>query len=288
MRFLLLLVLGVSIALLAHQAILFGSYLLRLQAERRRQIARALGIVGGKAPRRWHDDPFGRGTIADLRAGYRRLVVRSGRALEIGFVEFLALSGTLGLAIGAAAMALGAGAFTAVLLGLLTGALPGLWVRGRAERRGREIVRLLPGFMDLLVLSVESGLDFTSAVARIIDRATPSALTEEMRIVLLEIRLGAARRAALRSLSGRLDLPEIRALAAAIIQADRYGVSLGQTLRIQAEQVRARRFERAEQRAGRAAVLISLPTVLFLVPCVFLILVGPYVPEVLRSLGTGL
>jgi len=125
-------------------------------------------------------------------------------------------------------------------------------------------------------------------VARIIDRATPSALTEEMRIVLLEIRLGAARRAALRSLSGRLDLPEIRALAAAIIQADRYGVSLGQTLRIQAEQVRARRFERAEQRAGRAAVLISLPTVLFLVPCVFLILVGPYVPEVLRSLGTGL
>ncbi|MAE71628.1 MAG: hypothetical protein CME06_14315 [Gemmatimonadetes bacterium] len=287
MRLLLLAIVGLSAGVIVHQGALFLRYVLQVEAERRRQVAEALGVVGGEAPRRWKRELLGRGSIAGLRKAHERLIERAGQEVVIGFAEFVAIS--LGFAAIAAvgSSLVGVAAIPSLLLAVIAGSLPWLWLRHRAAKRCNEITRLLPGFMDLLVLSVESGLDFTSGVERIIERATPSALTEEMRMVLLEIRLGATRRGALRNLADRLRIGEVRTLASAIIQADRYGVPLGRTLRMQSEQVRAKRFQRAEERAGRAAVLISLPTVLFLVPCVFLILVGPYVPEVMRSLESG-
>ncbi len=287
MRLLLLAVVGLSAAMIVHQSALFLRYVLQVEAERRRQVAEALGVMGGEAPRRWKIAFFRRGSIAGLRKAHERLIRRGGQRGSIGFSEFVALSIGVAAILAIGSRSAGVAPVQSLLLAAIAGLLPWFWLRRRAARRCVEITRLLPGFMDLLVLSVESGLDFTSAVERIIERASPSALTEEMRVVLLEIRLGSTRRGALRSLAGRLQIAEVRTLATAIIQADRYGVPLGRTLRIQSEQVRAKRFERAEQRAGRAAVLISLPTVLFLVPCVFLILVGPYVPEVMRSLEGG-
>ena len=162
-----------------------------------------------------------------------------------------------------------------------------MWLKDQAERRGRAIIRELPGFMDLLTLSVEAGLDFTSAMGRIVERSKPTPLILEMRTLLMEIRLGSSRRSALRGIAARLALGEVESLATAIVQADQYGASLGATLRIQSEQIRSVRYQMAERRAGRAAVLVSLPTVLFLIPCVFLILVGPYVGELAIAFRGG-
>lgn len=281
-----LLLFGLAAATVTHRSLRQLRLLLQARAERRRRIALALGVVGR--------DSLGRGSgrraglaLADARSALEALSYRAGQPAELSLEGLLWRCSLLAAIPLLALVVLDLGLWLALPLAVGAGLVPLFWLRQRAETRRIEIVRALPGFMDLLVLSVESGLDFTSAVRRIVARAAPSPLMEEMRLLIMEIRLGTTRREALRNVAQRLRIPEISALAMAIGQADQYGAPLGRTLRVQAEQVRERRYQRAEERAGRAAVLVSLPTVLFLVPCVFLILVGPYLPEVMSTLNTG-
>lgn len=162
---------------------------------------------------------------------------------------------------------------------------PAAWLRREGTRRQNAILKALPFTLDLLTLSVEAGLDFMSALRRATERPVADPLTEELMRVVRATQLGSTRREALQSLSARVALPDVRAVVAALVQADELGVSLGSILRIQADQIRSRRFERAEKLANEAPVKLLAPLVLFIFPAVFLILLGPVVYRMAGTIG---
>lgn len=173
--------------------------------------------------------------------------------------------------------------FMAMIL-LWAYAYPGLWLKQRVGARHRTIQKSLPFVLDLLTLSVEAGLDFMSAMQRIVERGKIDALGEELVRVLREIQLGKTRRNALKDMGDRVDQPELRSVINALVQADELGVGIGSILRIQADQMRQRRFERAEKMANEAPVKMLFPLVAFIFPAVFLVLLGPIVLQILKQL----
>lgn len=166
---------------------------------------------------------------------------------------------------------------------LLAAIYPITWLRRQVTDRLRAIVRALPFVIDLLTLSVEAGLDFMAAIKNIMERRPNDAISGELSRMLMEIQLGKTRREAMRHLADRVGQPEVVSLMIALIQADEMGVSLGATLRIQSDQVRSRRFIRAEKMANEAPVKILLPLVVFIFPSVFMILLGPIVMQLLKQ-----
>ena len=152
---------------------------------------------------------------------------------------------------------------------------PMLWLRAAVRRRQTAVLKALPFVLDLLTLSVEAGLDFMAALRRCTERPVVDPLTEELLRVVRETQVGSSRRDALRAMARRIGLPDVRSVVGALVQADELGVSLGAILRIQSEQVRTRRFERAEKLANEAPVKLLAPLMLFIFPSVFLILLGP-------------
>ncbi len=160
---------------------------------------------------------------------------------------------------------------------------PSAWLRRAVQARHGEIRRALPFVLDLLTLSVEAGTDFMSALQRNIERRTIDALGEELIRVVREIQLGKTRRNALRDLSLRVNLQELRSVVNALIQADELGVSIGSILRIQSDQMRQRRFERAEKLANEAPVKMLFPLMMFIFPAVFLILLGPIIARMVQQ-----
>lgn len=161
---------------------------------------------------------------------------------------------------------------------------PAMWLRGALAARQRSIQRSLPFMLDLLTLSVEAGLDFMSALQRIVERRRLDALGEEFVRVLREIQLGKTRRVALRDMSERVNHPDVRTVVNSLVQADELGVGISAILRIQADQMRQRRFERAEKQANEAPVKMLFPLVAFIFPAVFLVLLGPIILQILRQL----
>ncbi len=158
---------------------------------------------------------------------------------------------------------------------LLAYSYPGAWLKGAVKTRQKQIVRAMPFVLDLLTLSVEAGLDFMTAIQRTTERQAVDPLTEELLRVVREIQVGTPRRQALRAMSDRVNIPDMRSLVNALVQADELGVSIGSILRIQADQLRVRRFEHAEKLANEAPVKLLAPLVICIFPCVFLILLGP-------------
>ncbi|MGI5869827.1 MAG: type II secretion system F family protein [Kiritimatiellia bacterium] len=177
-------------------------------------------------------------------------------------------------------------AFPALCLAgvLFAYAYPMLWLRGAVRKRQAQILKAMPFVLDLLTLSVEAGLDFMSAMQRCTERAVIDPLGEELLRVIREIQVGTPRRKALKGLSERVNLPDMRSLVNALVQADELGVSIGAILRIQADQIRVRRFERAEKLANEAPVKLLAPLVVFIFPSVFLILLGPVVYRFIQQL----
>src|SRR5262249_9760906 len=133
--------------------------------------------------------------------------------------------------------------------------------------------------LDLLTLSVEAGLDFGAAVSRVVEKGRPGALREELSAFLGEVRMGKSRADALEAMAERLGLEALPAFLAALIQADRIGSGLGRALRLQAEEFRVERFQRAERLAGEAPVKMIIPLVLFIFPTIWIILGAPLVFE---------
>lgn len=152
---------------------------------------------------------------------------------------------------------------------------PSIWLRKAVAARQRAILRSLPFVLDLLTLSVEAGMDFMSALQRTTEARKLDEFGEEILRVVREIQLGTTRREALRTMARRIDLPDVRSVVNALVQADELGVSVGAILRIQSDQIRQRRFERAEKLANEAPVKLLGPLLLFIFPSVFLILLGP-------------
>jgi tight adherence protein C len=153
------------------------------------------------------------------------------------------------------------------------------------ERKKREVsVRLdLPFFTDLLALSTEAGLDFISAIQRIVDKAENSVLADELGIVLKDIKLGAARSEALKGLARRVDIPETTSFVAVLVDADATGASISTVLKDQSVQIRLERFVRAEKAGARASQAMLVPLIFFILPAVFIVVFGPVVVNFIQG-----
>lgn len=189
---------------------------------------------------------------------------------EVGFVV-----GTLfGLII---ASFLDANLFWAIAGGLLGGAYPLIWLNDQVKRRHTQIARALPYNLDLLTLSVEAGLDFTAALAKVVEKGKSGPLRDELQLVLKQLKMGKTREEGLKSMIVRVDLPPLTTFVTALIQADKMGTSLGKVLRIQSTQLRIDRTQRAEKLAAEAPVKMLFPLIACIFPTVFLVLFGPIV-----------
>lgn len=163
---------------------------------------------------------------------------------------------------------------------------PNAWLNSLVAKRHLEILKALPNVLDLLTLSVEAGRDFLTALRDVVGRRKRDALNEELRRTLHEIQLGKSRQAALKEMAQRVRQPELTTVLHSIVQADELGVSIGQLLRVQGDQLRAKRFSLAEKLANEAPVKILFPIVVFIFPCVFLVLMGPLISQALKSFGS--
>ncbi len=163
-------------------------------------------------------------------------------------------------------------------------ALPELWLTARIKARQQEITRALPDAMDLLVISVEAGLGFDAALARLVAKSD-NALTREFARAMTEVRLGRPRREALRDIVSRTEVPDLAQFISAIVQAEQLGVSIAKVLSVQAEQLRIARRQRAEELAHQAPVKMLLPLAVFIFPALCLVLLGPMWPTMANSPG---
>lgn len=163
--------------------------------------------------------------------------------------------------------------------GLLGYMVPKLWLRRRIRQNHRLLERALPDGLDLLVICVEAGLTIDAAIQRVADElhlAHP-ALAREFSICNMESRIGLARSTALKNLGTRSDFAPLQGLTAMLIQTDRFGTSIADALRVQADSIRKQRQHRAEEAAAKASVKLSFPLVLFIFPASFLVLAGPMI-----------
>jgi len=159
---------------------------------------------------------------------------------------------------------------------------PTVWLDRKVEARQFAIRTKLPDVMDLLVISVESGLGFEQALDRTVT-VMPGPLTDEFARMLGEVRAGASRADAMRALETRTNVPEMRSFVLAILQADTFGVSIGRVLRAQADEMRIKRRQLAQERAQKAPVKMLLPMVFCIFPALFVVVLGPAAINVANS-----
>ncbi|MBV8084815.1 MAG: type II secretion system F family protein, partial [Chloroflexi bacterium] len=174
-----------------------------------------------------------------------------------------------------------------LLFGYIGGFIPKRWVSAAAEKRQKAIERALPDALDLIVVSMEAGLALDGAIAKVVEKTT-GPLKQEFQKTLHEIQLGKPRRDALRQLGHRTKVKQLIALVNAIVQADQMGVAMAQVMRTQADEARIKRRQRAEEKAHQAAVKMLFPLVLFILPCVMVVTVGPAAIEIYRQFASGL
>jgi tight adherence protein C len=155
--------------------------------------------------------------------------------------------------------------------------LPDKIVTSLRQKREKQIVRAMPGAVDVLSLSVEAGLEFLLALQRQVERGLPGALRDELATILNDIRLGKSRAEALKSFATRVEMPEISSFVSVLVQADALGASIGPVLKMQAERMRVERFQRAEREGARASQKILFPLVLFIFPSVLIVILGPVI-----------
>jgi tight adherence protein C len=171
---------------------------------------------------------------------------------------------------------------TALLLGYL---LPDLWLTWRIRSRQHRLRLALPDGLDLLVICVEAGLGLDQALARVSQelRVAHPELSEELQLVNLEMRVGKTRLEALRELSERTGLDDIKALVAMLIQTDRFGTSVAQALRVHSDELRMKRRQRAEEMAAKTTVKMVPVLVFFIFPAMMVVILGPAVITIMRQ-----
>jgi tight adherence protein C len=165
--------------------------------------------------------------------------------------------------------------------------LPVLWLSSQVARRKNSVIKSLPDAMDLLTVCVEAGLGFDGAMQKITEKWKDD-LAMAFARVLQEVRLGKTRREALRDMAERTDVPDITSFVAAIIQADQLGVSMAKVLRIQSDQMRVRRRQRAEEKAHQAPIKMLFPMVFLIFPSIYIVLLGPAVLMITSGGAKGL
>lgn len=207
------------------------------------------------------------------------------RALDFMGLRFL-LAAVAGVFVFVIMQGLGGGIGPGIVFALLLGALgyllPVIWLGTKIRARRTEVLHSLPDVLDLLTISVEAGLGFDAALAKVVEK-WDNALTREFGRVLGEVRIGKLRREALRDMADRVEVPELKSFVAAIIQADQLGASIGRILHIQAAQMRMKRRQRAEELARQASIKLLIPLAFLIFPALFVVLLGPAVISVKNS-----
>ena len=236
--------------------------------------------------------------FARARQTADEMIVAAGMEGLLSGTEFVALKFLVPITCGTAWMALmlllgalmpespfaGNGIVFGMAGFLLFYAYPLMWLRGTLKRRHLAIMRALPFVLDLLTLSVEAGMDFMGALQRNCERRKLDPLNEELIRMTREIQVGTPRRVALRNMADRVRQPDLKGVAHALIQADELGVSIGSILRIQSDQLRGRRFDRAEKLANEAPVKMLGPLLLCIFPAVLVILLMPILMQAAHNL----
>jgi tight adherence protein C len=217
-----------------------------------------------------------------LRAGYRS----SNATAAIRGVKILLPLGLLALVVVTGLYRLNPWLFAlgALVVGYL---LPELWLVWRVHARQHRLRLALPDALDLLVICVEAGLGLDQSLMRVAEelRITHPELSDEIALVNLEMRVGKTRLDALRELARRTGLEDIKALVAMLIQTERFGTSVAQSLRVHSDDLRVRRRQRAEEMSAKTTVKMVPPLVFFIFPALMVVILGPAVIAVIRQLA---
>jgi len=216
------------------------------------------------------------GNPGDMRIadwlGIKALV--AGATGAILFLLASLLGQSIGLAIVLGAIGLGIGYI-----------LPEFWLGRKAKARQKVILRMIPDALDLLTISVRAGLGFDAALAKVVEKL-PGPLSDEFRRALAEVRVGKARRDALRDMIPRTGVQPLTNFIGAIIQAETLGVSISKVLQVQSEQLRIERRQRAEQLAAQAPIKMLFPLVGCIFPSLFVVILGPAVISMMNNFTT--
>jgi tight adherence protein C len=191
-------------------------------------------------------------------------------------------------------VAAGAGVLTfrqAIMFGVPTGVfgtiIPSFWLDIKKRQRQAALRRALPDALDVIVICVEAGLSLPAAFVRVSQelRTAHPMLAGEMTIVQREVQMGCSTGEALRRFADRFDLEELRSLASVVLQAEKFGASVVKALRVNADWLRTKRYQRAEEKAGQAAVKLLFPTIFFIFPALYVVLLGPAFLDIVKMLA---
>jgi tight adherence protein C len=166
-----------------------------------------------------------------------------------------------------------------LVFGLLGFSFPQLWLTSQIQSRQKEVRKAMPDALDLLTICVEAGLSFDSAISKVAEK-WENQLSLAFGRVIREIQLGKLQREALRDMSDRLDIPEMTSFVASVIQSQQLGVSMSKVLRIQSEQMRMKRRQRAEEEAHKAPIKMLFPMALLIFPSIMIILMTPAILQI--------
>lgn len=174
------------------------------------------------------------------------------------------------------------------LAGAIFGFLaPGLYISNITQKRREKLRRQLPDALDLLVVCAEAGLGLDAAISRVCGEIVQSApeIAEELSLTAIELNFMPNRRDAFHNFSERTNLEESRAIVSTLVQAERYGTPLAKALRVLSAEFRTQRLLRAEEKAARLPATLTIPMVLFILPCLFIVLIGPGILRIVDSLS---
>ncbi|MEE8347210.1 MAG: type II secretion system F family protein [Dehalococcoidia bacterium] len=175
-------------------------------------------------------------------------------------------------------------AIVVLVFGVIGWMIPGQWLKGRVKIRQKQVLRSLADALDLITTCVEAGLGLDAALSRVAEKSS-GPLSEELSRMLREVAMGKLRRDAFTEMSDRIGVEELSGFINAIIQAEQLGVGISQVLRVQADQMRTRRRQRAEKAAHEAPIKMIFPLVLFIFPAFMLVILGPAVIRIASSLA---
>jgi tight adherence protein C len=233
---------------------------------------------------------FARFTPAGYTLGVRERLIQAGNPAGLDADRFMTLKvfGALSIVFWpwfAFKFAALGGFYGLIVTGLLWAISffgPDVYVQRKTDQRQYDIATRLPDVLDLLVISVEAGLGFEQAIDRTVD-AVPGPLADEFRRMLQETRMGATRAEALRAMDERTQVPELRSFILAMLQADTFGVSIGRMLRSQADDMRIRRRQRAQEAAQKAPVKMLFPLIFCIFPSLFVVILGPALLQITKA-----
>ena len=235
---------------------------------------------------------FSRSTPEKARNDLQNRLNLAGRPGNLGPSEFIAVRYVAAVVLFAIGLLLGllSGNPTFIAVGAAVGGILGFfgplyWLRTKVEQRRSEIQKSLPDAMDLLTIAVEAGLGFDAALQRVVEKFH-NALSDELGTVLQEVRLGRPRLEALDDMGRRTGVEDLHNFVQAVIQSEQMGVGVARILRLQSDEMRRKRRQRAQEKAAQASLKMMLPMVGCIFPTLWIVLLGPAILIILKAKGS--